>query len=268
MSSIDRQGARIAFDVRGEGPPVILGHSFLCSGAMWSHQVEPLSRHFTVINVDFRGHGASGPVAEPFTLYDLVDDLVAVLDTLGIERAAWAGLSIGGMVAMRAALTARDRVSALVLLDTHAGPERPFKKLKYKVLGLGAKLVGVRPFLPAILPIMFGRTTRQAKPELVREWGTRFARLDVPSLLRVLGALNRRDSVVDRLSEIDVPALVIVGEEDSALPPSFSAQLAAGLGNATLVTVPGAGHLAALEQPDAVTAAMLEFLGRLDAPAS
>jgi len=268
MRTIDRQGTRIAFDVQGEGPPVILGHSFLCSGEMWSHQVEPLSRRFTVINVDLRGHGGSGRVRGAMTLYDLVDDMVAVLDSLGTERAVWAGLSIGGMVAMRAALTVCDRVSALVLLDTHAGPERPFKKVKYRILGLGAKLVGVGPFLPAILPIMFGRTTRKAKPELVREWGTRFASLEVPSLLRVLGALNRRDSVVDRLLEIDVPALVIVGEEDSALPQSLSAQLAAGLGNATLVTVPGAGHLAALEQPEAVTAAMLEFLCGLDAPAS
>jgi 3-oxoadipate enol-lactonase len=266
MTSIHRQGIHLSFSVRGDGPPVVLGHSFLCSGEMWSQQVDPLSRRFKVVNIDFRGHGASGRVRDPFTLYDLVDDFVAVLDSLSIERAAWAGLSIGGMVALRAALAARDRVSALILIDTHAGSELPYKRLKYRMLGLGAKIFGMKPFLPAILPIMFGRTTRETKPELVSEWRRRFAAIDVPSLLQVLGALNRRDSVLHRLPEIAAPSLVIVGEEDSALPPLYSSQIAAGLGHSTLVTIPGAGHLAALEQPEAVTAAMLEFLGALQTP--
>jgi pimeloyl-ACP methyl ester carboxylesterase len=189
-----------------------------------------------------------------------VADQLAVLDHLGIERAVWAGLSIGGMVALRAALTARERVAALILLDTHAGSERFFKRLKYRVMALAVSAFGTRPLLPAIVPLMFGKTTLGSKRDLVAEWRERFASVDVPSILRVLTAISSRDSVVDRLGEIEVPALVIVGAEDRTLPPACARQIAAGLPEAALLEVQGAGHLATLEQPEAVTGAMLDFL--------
>jgi len=264
MPFIERQGIRIYFDVRGEGPAVVLGHSFLCSGEMWRNQLEPLARRYRVINIDFRGHGQSGAVREPFTLYDLVDDFDAVLDHLEIERAVWAGLSIGGMVALRAALAARDRVSALILVDTHAGSERPYRKLKYRALGLGVKFAGPRPFLPSIVSMMFGATTRKTNPALVREWSARFASVHVPSMLHGLDALIRRDSLVDRLGEIRVPSLVVVGEEDISLPPAYSSQIAEAVAGSSLIAIPKSGHLSALEQPEAVTAAMLGFLDGLE----
>jgi pimeloyl-ACP methyl ester carboxylesterase len=167
------------------------------------------------------------------------------------------------MVALRAALTVPERVSGLILVDTDAGAERAFKKLKYRAMGVGARLLGIRPFLPGIVPLMFGRTTRETRPELVEEWSGRFAAMHVPSLLRYLDALMTRDSVVDRLHQIDVPAVVIVGEEDASLPLALSSRIAAGLRDSSLVRVPGAGHLSALEQPGAVTEAMLGFLDRL-----
>jgi 3-oxoadipate enol-lactonase len=264
MPFIEHQGIRVFFDVHGDGPPVVLGHSFLCSGEMWANQLGPLARRFRIINIDFRGHGQSGEVREPFTLYDLVDDFVAVLDHLNIERAVWAGLSIGGMVALRAALVARDRVSALILVDTHAGSERPYRKLKYRALALGVKFVGSQPFLPAIASMMFGPTTRKTNPTLVREWKARFATVHVPSILYGLGALNRRDSIVHRLNEIDVPSLVIVGEEDTSLPPAYSTQIAEAVTDSSLITISRSGHLSAIEQPETVTTAMLGFLDNLE----
>ncbi len=263
MPSIERQGIRIHFEDVGAGLPVVLGHSFLCSGEMWAPQVGALAERCRVVNVDFRGHGRSGNADRPFTLYDLVADVVAVLDHLQIERAVWAGLSIGGMVALRAALVAPARVSALILLDTHAGAETAYKKLKYRLMALGTKTLGVRIFLPAIVPLMFGRTTRQTKPALVDDWRAKFAAVHVPSTLHALDALIRRDSVVPRLAEIRVPCLVIVGEQDVSLPPTYSAELAAGLRSSTLLEVPASGHLTALEQPEAVTEAMLSFLDGL-----
>ncbi len=264
MPFIEHQGINLFFDVHGDGPPVVLGHSFLCSGEVWARQLDPLAQRFRLINIDFRGHGQLSNVREPFTLYDLVDDFVAVLDHLNIDRAVWAGLSIGGMVALRAALAARDRVSALILVDTHAGAESSYKKLKYRTLGLGANFVGIQPFLPAIVSLMFGRTTRKANPTLVEGWKARFASIHVPSMLHGLGALLRCDSIVHRLNEIDVPSLVIVGEEDISLPTAYSSQIAAALNDSSLITVPKSGHLAALEQPEAVTAAMLGFLDELE----
>jgi pimeloyl-ACP methyl ester carboxylesterase len=154
-------------------------------------------------------------------------------------------------------------VSALVLLDTHAGAETPYKKLKYRAMALGTRTLGIRPFLPAIVPLMFGRTTRQTRTALVGEWRARFAAVHVPSMIRAIDALIRRDSVVQRLSEIEVPCLVLVGGQDVSLPPAYSSEIASGLRSSSLVEVPASGHLAALEQPEVVTAAMLRFLDSL-----
>ena len=264
MPSLDRNGFRIHYEDVGSGPTVVLGHSFLCSGEMWGPQVGPLSDGFRVINIDQRGHGRSGSLTDSFDLYDMVGDVVAVLDDVGVDRAVWAGLSIGGMVAMRAAITVPDRVAGIILVDAHAGPETAYKKLKYRAMGLGVRVIGVRPFLPAISKLMFGKTTRKRNPELVTDWKDRFAGTDVPSMLLGLGALVRRDSVVERLRSVETPSLVIVGDEDSSLPPPLSREITNALPNASLEIIPGSGHLSALEQPDAVTNAMLAFLDSLN----
>ncbi len=263
MPTIEHDGINISFEDSGEGTAVVLGHSFLCSGDMWAQQIPSLAKHHRIINIDLRGHGRSGRIEESCGIYDLVGDVVAVLDALEIECAVWAGLSIGGMVAMRAALTAPDRVRALILIDTHAGAETGAKKLKYGLLNVGARTLGIRPFLPAVVPLMFGKTTRRENPGLVAVWKEKFTEIHMPSISSVLGALVGRDSVVDRLPDIGVPTLVIVGAEDASLPVVCSREISEAMPNSSLVIVPEAGHLSALEQPQVVTEAMVDFLGRL-----
>jgi len=260
MPEVSRNGVRIYFEDVGVGPPVVLGHSLLCSGEMWGPQVPVLAESFRVVNVDQRGHGRSGRLTEPFDVYDMVKDVVAVLDELAIDHAVWAGLSIGGMVAMRAAITIPDRVSGLILVDTHAGAETNYKKFKYRAMGTGAKILGTRPFLPAIVPLMFGRSTRRLKPDLVDDWRKKFASVHLPSLNLTVDALAGRDTVIDKIGELRMPTLVIVGEEDASLPVACSREIADAIPDASLVVIPGAGHLSSLEQPEAVTAAMMEFL--------
>jgi 3-oxoadipate enol-lactonase len=263
VPSINRNGVPIYFEDVGSGPPVVMGHSILCSGEMWMHQVPELSKRYRVINIDQRGHGRSVPATGPYEIRDMVEDAIAVLDHLEIQRAIWAGLSMGGMVAMHAAVDAPDRVAALVLLDTHAGAETTYKKLKYRALSTGAKAFGVRPFFPAVLPLLFGRTTLVENQILVDEWKGRFDEIHVPSLARAVAALTRRPSIVDRLAKVQMPALVIVGEEDASLPVPISQEITDALPNASLVVIPGAGHLSALEKPEEVTKAMLRFLADL-----
>lgn len=260
MAVVHNQGVDIFYEDSGAGSPVVLGHSFLCSGRMWREQVPALAPRFRVVNPDLRGHGRSGHATRPFSLYDAVADVVAVLDQLGIERATWCGLSIGGMVALRAALTRPERVAGLILLDTDAGAETRLHKLRYRAMGAGASVLGVRPFLPPIARLMFGATTRRQNPMLVREWTREFAGVHVPSVVRCLDALMRRDSLLGRLHEIDVPALVLVGEEDRSLPPPLSRRIHDRLRRSTVRVIPAAGHLSALEQPAAVTEAMRGFL--------
>jgi len=260
---LHHQDVDVHYEVSGAGPALLLGHSFLCSGAMWREQVPALARDHQVINPDFRGHGGSGPVAGPFTLYDAVADAVALLDHLQIERAVWIGLSIGGMVALRAAVRHPERVAGLVLLDTAAGAETGWRRLRYRAMATGVRTIGMRPFLPPIGRLMFGPTTHRERPELVREWLERIAAQDVPSMLRGLDALLTRDSVLDRLGDITAPTLVLVGAEDRSLPPPVSRRIHEQIPDSRFGLVPNAGHLAALEQPEAVNRAILDFLGSL-----
>ncbi|KUJ80252.1 MULTISPECIES: alpha/beta fold hydrolase [Microbulbifer] len=263
MASIEREGVQLHYTVTGSGPAIVLVHSFLASSAMWEAQIAALSREHKVITVDLRGHGASGPIEREISIYDLVDDVLAVLDAEGIERAAWAGLSIGGMISLRAALKAPERVTGLLLLDTHAGAERPLKKLRYHAMVLAARIFGIRPFLPQVLKLMFGRYTLTHNERLVEEWRNRLATVPFPTIARGVSALSRREALQSRLGDIKQPALVIVGKEDQALPPAYSRELAKLLPRASLIEIPRSGHLSALEQPEAVTGAMLTFLGEL-----
>lgn len=220
----------------------------------------PLSDRRRVVNADFRGHGLSGPATAQFDLYDLVDDQIAVLDRLGIERAVWVGLSIGGMVAMRAALERPERVAALALFDTSARAEALAKKIRYRAMGWVARAAGLRPLAPTIVKLFFSDATRNADPDLVAEWRMRFASMHVPSMLRFLDALLSREPIVDRLGEIDVPTLVVVGADDTVTPPDLSEEIAAGIPDARLALVPHAGHLSALERADEANRALVDFL--------
>jgi len=264
MPILERQRQRIFYEVSGSGPAVVLGHSLLCSGEMWEGQVPALAESYRVVNIDYRGHGKSGTVERDFTLYDLVDDTVAILDEQGINRAAWVGLSIGGMISLRAALTVPERVGALIVAGASAAAEPFYPRFKYRVLGLGARLVGMRPFVSPIEAIMFGQSTLQGNRPLVDEWIPSVLSMDLPSILRCLEATVTRDSLLHRLQEIEVPTLVFAGEEDRAQPVSMSEEIANGIFGSRLEIIPGAGHLSSLEQPELVTRAMLDFLAGLD----
>lgn len=263
MPFLERQRQRIFYDETGSGPAILLGHSFLCSGEMWENQVSVLAESYRVINVDYRGHGQSSTIERDFDIYDLVDDMVAILDELEIEDAIWAGLSTGGFAALRAALTVPERVRAIVVSDASAAAESFYPKFKYRALGLGARIVGMRPFLPAVTPIMFGRTTLKENPDLVDEWTPTLLSMELPSLLRFLETIITRDSLLDRLGEIQIPALVMVGEEDRAQPVARAREIADGIPGARLEIVPQSGHLSALEQPEAFNRALLDFLASL-----
>lgn len=260
MPTAEHDGIEIYYETAGSGPAVVLLHSFLCSGTMWAGQVGPLAQHYRVINIDARGHGRSSRVTSPFTYHDTVGDVTAVLDCAGVTTAVWAGLSMGGFTALRAALTVPDRVSGLILLDTGAGAEPALIKLKYAAMALIVRLFGVRVMTRPVSRIMLGRSTHERQPELVSRWCRELREVDVPSVMHTLNALMVRDDLTARLPEIRHPVLVLVGAEDRARPPGDARQLTAGLPHATYVEIPGAGHLSSLEQPARVTEAMLPFL--------
>lgn len=270
----NNNGMKIYFEEKGEGTPLILTHSFFCSTKMWAPQFQELSKSFRVINVDNRGHGQSCEIVNPCSLYDMVDDNIAVLDALGIEKAVWGGLSIGGMISMRGCLKHPERVTGLILADTDAGSASVSSKFKYIILATIAKqlinnvdaLFGIPKnfFFSTVVNAMFGKTTRKQNKTLVEIWKGEFIKAHLSSMLKVLlNTLNERDSVLERLPEIKVPTLIFVGEEDVALSQDKSEKIHRGIDGSKLVVIPECGHLSSLEKPNEVNRIMNDFLATL-----
>ncbi len=261
MPEIARHATTIHYEITGQGPSIVLLHSFLCDGTMWRYQVEPLAdAGWQVVNIDMRGHGRSGPALQPFSIYDLTDDVIAVLDDVGANTAVWCGLSIGGMMSVRAAVRQPDRVSALVLADSDGGAEETLVKAKYLAMDAVQRAVGPKPLFGAVDKLFLSPTTRRDRPDLVETLHARFEANDRPSISTGIRALIKRDDVLAQLASVNVPALVVVGSDDQALPPERSERLARALPDAELVTIGGAGHLSCLEHPEEFNAAVLRFL--------
>ena len=254
---------KLAYEVAGAGAPVVLLHNILASADTWSAQVRDLATRYRVIAIDARGHGRSPHATTPFTIGDMVDDTVGVLDELGIDCAVWAGLSMGGMVALAGAVKAPQRVRALVLLDTDAGPAGFGDRMQYRIMSAVAAVVGVRPLVSPIIALSLGPTTRRTRPDIVADWSARIRNAHVPSARRAIAAVAGREDLRARLRDIAVPTLVIVGEEDPTFPPPVARGIASGIPGARLIVIPGSGHVSYAEQPEAVTHAMRAFLDTL-----
>jgi 3-oxoadipate enol-lactonase len=262
VPTIERAGARIHYEVDGAGPVLVLGHSLLFDGRMWAGVVPGLARHFRVINVDARCHRHSTGSGR-FSIEDLAADWLAILDRENASRALLCGLSLGGMTAMRVALRAPERVSAMALLDTSADPEAPGDRLQYRVLAEIQRLVRLdRVVDPIVERKMFGRTARREQPELVAR-GMEIVREKQPrAVYPALRAVFDRQSVAERLGEIRCPTLVLCGEEDEATAPDRSRRIAERIPGASLHMIARAGHCSVMEQPAEVEKLLIEFFGR------
>jgi 3-oxoadipate enol-lactonase len=252
---IQREGATVSYAVVGEGPPVVLGHSLFCTGAMWDGVVERLRPRFQFINVDLRGHGGSTAEA-PFTVDDLVDDWLAILDREAVDRAVLCGLSTGGMTAMRLALRAPERVLGLALLDTAAGAEPPRARRRYTALGWIYRHLGILP-KRALLQTFFSSNTMANRPDLTSAQVELARTFDRSGVGHAMDAVWGRDGV--DLSPVKVPTIVLVGEHDMATPLAAARSIAESIEGAELHVIRGAAHLTAVEQPQAVAELLAPF---------
>jgi 3-oxoadipate enol-lactonase len=262
VPTIERAGARIHYEVQGAGPTLVLGHSLLFDGRMWADLVPGLSRRYRVINVDARAHRHS-TTPGPFTLEDLADDWIAILDQEKTDRALLCGLSMGGMTAMRLALRFPDRVAAMALLDTSADEEPSRERRTYRALAEVQRAIRLDPLVTPILrKKMFAPTTRTERPEVVERGLAIIAEKEPRVLYPALRAVFDRPSIIDRISAITCPTTVICGEDDAATTPSRSQRIADRIPGATLHLIPRAGHISVMEQPVEIETRLQDFFSR------
>jgi 3-oxoadipate enol-lactonase len=264
VSVAELRGQRIYYeDSGGGGVPIVLGHGFLMDHEMFLPQVQALGARHRVVTWDQRGHGATVSTAEPFSYWDSAEDLAALLDRLGVDRAVVGGMSQGGFVALRFALSHPERTAGLVLIDTQSGTEDPDKALQYDVMH--DVWVGSGPndqLLEMVAAIIIGNR-RPESPAWTAKWTT----LEPAALTQTYRALMDRDDITDRLTQIKAPALVIHGTEDTAIDMALAEALCRRLsGCRGLVRVEGAGHASNLTHPGPVNRAIEEFLAGVRQP--
>lgn len=242
---------------------VVLLHAFPVSGAMWAPQVEALRARWRVVVPDIRGLGRSEAGDGQHTLEHLVDDLLALLDALAVERAVLCGLSMGGYIALRTAERAPERVRALVLADTRPEADANPARLARAAALRRLKEEGVAAFAEGFTTSALSPATRATRPATVAQVR---AMIEANAPLGIGGALLAlvsRTDTAESLGKIGVPALILVGAEDTLTPPALSEAMAARIPNARLAVIPGAGHLSSLENPDAFNTALIAFLSSL-----
>jgi 3-oxoadipate enol-lactonase len=255
-------GVELSVEVRGDGLPVLLVHGFPLDHAMWRHQLALLGR-CRRIAPDLRGFGASPAPDGGYSMARYADDLAAVLDALDVRQAVVCGLSMGGYVAFELVRRHAGRVKALILADTRAEADREEARRGRDELAELARREGAGAVAERLLPKMLAPATDETQPELVTEVREMMRRQAVPGIVGALAAMRDRPDSTATLKTIAVPTLVIVGAEDRLTPPDDAERMARTVPGARLVTIPGAGHLAPLEQPLATTRALSEFLGAL-----
>ena len=254
----------LAADVRGDGPALLLIHGFPLDHSMWTHQVATL-KGWRRIAPDLRGCGLS-EAAGDYSMATYADDLVRLLDQMQVKKAVVAGLSLGGYIAFELVRRYRDRVAGLILLDTRAEADTPEGRASRETLIEVARKAGPGAVGERMLPRLLGRTTQRTQPHLVPQVKEMAERWSVPGMVGALGAMRERPDSTALLHTVDVPTLVVVGEEDEVTPPTLARAMTSAIPSAAMTTIAAAGHLSALEAPSAVSRVMAEFLEAVPKP--
>jgi pimeloyl-ACP methyl ester carboxylesterase len=253
-----RRPETVATD-RGDGPPVVLCHGTLMDRTMFDPQLDALADDYRVVAYDTRAR--TDRYDESYDLYDLADDCVALMDAKGIDSCVLGGMSMGGFMALRFAERYPDRLEGLVLIDTTAGPHGEAEIEQYGEMIETTREAGEVPeqLAGVVKHILFGGTTNEENPGLVDEWVGRWRTYPGVSVYHEVNSWLERPDFTDELQDIDVPALVVHGEEDTALEPERSDSLVENL-DAERVMVPEAGHSSNVENPEPVNEAIRAFL--------
>ncbi len=252
-------GVRLHYELKGEGPTVLLLHPVGLDLTCWDAQRDALSTEFRVLAVDLRGHGGSEVAAAPYSLELFADDVHGLLHLLDAAPAHVVGLSLGGMVAQMLALNHPEDVRSLVLADT-ACTLPPEGRAAMVGRGEAAERGGMESVLQATLERWF--TPDFMDSEVVARCRSRLLADSVEGWAATWRAISQVNTE-PRLHQIGVPALVMVGELDVSSPPDRARGIADRIAGARLHVVPGAPHMAPMECPDLFNPPLMEFLRRV-----
>jgi 3-oxoadipate enol-lactonase len=265
MPHIDVNQVKLFYQVYGDGPEtMVFSHGLLMDSSMWDFVAPVFKAKYRIILFDHRGQGQSQDPGSAYDIDQLVEDAAALIATLCKAPVHYVGLSMGGMVGIRLAANYPQHIRSLALLDTSGLPEPWHKKIRYRLMGLMVNALGVKPLIPSVLKLMFGRSTLKNpdKRNMVSHWKQKLSALDKTILGPVMGVMLRNDASY-LVNKITCPALIIVGDEDRTTPLHCAQHLNAHIIDAELVVIAECGHSSALEKPEQVIELMQQFYSRL-----
>jgi pimeloyl-ACP methyl ester carboxylesterase len=251
-----------ATPLAGERPRgvVVLLHAFPLNARMWEGQLALAGGGWRVIAPHFRG--VDGGAGDPPTtsIDDYAGDVIDLLDGLHIKQAVIGGLSMGGYAAFAVLRHAASYFQGLILADTRPQADTPQGlEGRRKMLAL-VEAKGAEAVADEMIPKLLGNTTRAMRPEVADRVRSLILSNSAGSIAGAVRALMTRPDSTPLLPTIHIPTLVVVGEEDTVTPPADSEQMHASIAGAELAVIPGAGHLANLEQPQLFNASLARFL--------
>lgn len=251
----------MVFEDQGSGLPILFIHGYPLNRRLWQPQVEGLSNSARILAPDLRGHGDSETVKGPYSMDSLAGDCVALLDALDIHKpVVVCGLSMGGYIALALYRNYPERMGGLILAATRASADTPEGKANRDAAAVQAKENGVEAVVESMLPKMMSPKTYQQKPELVQRVKQIMASTSLEGVLGDLMGMKERLDSRPTLGRISIPTLVIHGADDQIISAEETKQMHAQIQGAFLETVPEAGHLLNLEQPEIFNQAVKRFI--------
>lgn len=256
-------GARVYYDVRGDGEPLVLVHGYPLNSGLFRDNVGPLSEEYQVITLDLRGYGQSETPSSDGSVATYASDVFAVMDDVGVDQAIIGGMSMGGPIVFEMYRQAPERFRGLILNDTIAAASSPAEAGLWQGVGQQAQTLGVPSLVDFLMPDMLTAETRMDNPELVTYLGSLMEQASQDAAVAGASALETRTDSAATLAEITVPTLILTGIDDTLYPYEIAQAMHEGILNSELVLLPGAAHAAIIEAADEANTAILEWAGNL-----
>lgn len=259
MYRIQSLDAEIAYEVLGDGPPVILLHPFPANHELWLPAAQALALRYRVILPDLRGHGASGIGDGPAAMGKHAADLTRVLEDAAVGRAVFAGVSIGGYVLFEFWRRNPGRIAALALWNTKAQADNPEARAGRLQAAADVLERGVEPYFESMVPKLLGSTTRDTRPDLVEGALRMMRRMSPEDVAQVQRGMAERPDSVLTLKTINVPTLVVTGTEDILTGAPEAQIMHDNIAGSDLKMIPRAGHFSPWEQPEPAGMLLRQF---------
>lgn len=255
--------AKIFYELKGQGAPLVLVHPFPSNHKFWAPAAAILANRYRLVMPDLRGHGASQPGKGPASMEKHAADVLRVCEAAGVSRAIFAGVSISGYVLLEFWRRHRERVQALILCDTRAQADTPEGRANRLKSAEQVLKQGPSAFLDEMVPKLLGASTRARRPDLVAQARKLMEEMTPEGIAAVQRGMAERPDSVATLQTINVPTLILVGEEDTLTPPADSELMHRHVAGSRLEVVPKAGHYAPFEQHEVAVGMMRRFMDGL-----